>query len=109
MDKTIKKIYVMVSNDIIDTINKDNLFPSREDLLFAIKKNVKEIYTYDLTPFCFDTLDQGYDVILLKDFKQIVLSELLLNNGKYTIKEIRKEHKVLRLFLAGTLNWDPII
>ena len=65
------------------------------------------LYTTCLDFFCFDLLDQGYEVIVSRfDGRQIVMSELLTNPEKYEkptilgVKEIRKAHNIRRLLVG---------
>lgn len=65
------------------------------------------IRTYCLDFFSFDTLEKGYDVIVVFRSGYIQLSELLDNTGEYTDKEIRKAHNVHKMLVAGAFKFKP--
>ena len=61
-------------------------------------------FTNCLDFFCNDT--NVFDVkILCYNGDYISRNELLLNNGDYTDKEIRKEHNILKMLKAGTFKF----
>lgn len=54
--------------------------------------------------FCFDT--NATDVVIInKNGNYISRNELLVNNGCYTTKQIRKSHNILKLFKANAFKW----
>ena len=105
------EIYVVIEEEIEkNTYLKDKeykvVLPYAH--LYNIVKKEKpngNIATYDTTIFCFDTLDKGYDVILLKKNEFIRLSELLENKYDYTNKEMRRAHNVFKMFRANAFKW----
>lgn len=48
-------------------------------------------------------------VIFSKSGSYVSVQEILKNDGIYTEKEIRKEHNILKIFLAGGLVWQQAI
>ena len=54
--------------------------------------------------FSFDTLVDDV-IVLCNDGSKISRNELLLNDGTYTNKQIRKAHNIQRLLIAGTFNF----
>lgn len=54
----------------------------------------------------FTTDNQAEDVIIVDNKgNTISRNELLKNNGKYTSKEIRVTHNILKMFKANSFNW----
>jgi hypothetical protein len=77
----------------------------KEVLLEVDLNNNDMIYTNCLSFFCFDC--KAHDVIIIdKEGNYISRNELLLNQGNYTTKEIRKQHNILKMFLANSFNWQ---
>ena len=53
----------------------------------------------------FTTDNEAEDVLIMsKNGKTLSRNELLENNGKYTLKEIRKEHNILKMFKANSFE-----
>jgi hypothetical protein len=73
-----------------------------------MENNTPTIYTYDLTVFCFDTLNLGYNVVIINSNKYISLEELLLNDGRYIQKEIIVAHNVLKMFIANSFKMETL-
>lgn len=86
------------------TIHYD--FKDGTELSYSEGILAKDVFnTNCLEFFSFDT--EVDDVIIVNSKRQYIRrSELLLNNGKYTSKEIRKEHNIYRMFLANSLKWQ---
>lgn len=63
----------------------------------------KRIQTNCLVFFSFDYLEKFEDVIICSEFGCISLKGLL--KGDHTIKQIRREHNALKLFMARALEW----
>ena len=69
-----------------------------------------ESFTTHCTNF-FNT-DNPDCMIVCEDNRYILVEELLQNNeGQYTMKEIRKEHNIEKMFRAGAIRWEnpPIV
>lgn len=104
-----KTIYVIVGqSDISERLRESHYLPSRLDRQNGMNLDLDNIITYDLTVFCFDTLNKDYNVILLDGDQYISLSELLNNTGEYTTKHMRIAHNVLKMFIGGAFNWRSI-
>ena len=75
----------------------------------AISRGQEIIHTFALNFFCFDKLDQGYDVILVAKDGYIQLSDMLQNKGQgYSLgKEIRRAHNMQKMFVANALQFKP--
>lgn len=80
-----------------------------EDDYYTIQSTQKKynIHTVHFETHCLLFFkDFNLDVtILCEDGRYINNQELLKNTGEYTDKEIRKEHDVLKMFLAGAFRW----
>lgn len=92
---------------IIQLDYQSELAEPYETVLESIKQGKEFIFTYCLDFFNFSMLDKGYEVTLSRNEEgsELNLSELLLNNGEYTDKQIRREHNVARLYKAGCFNF----
>ena len=79
---------------------------SYKEVLEQIDLNDNDIiYTHCLSFFYFDC--EAHDVIIIdKEGKYIRRNELLENKGNYTTKQIRKQHNILKMFLAGSFEWQ---
>ena len=44
-------------------------------------------------------------VVISKSGKELSRNELMKNKGNFTLKEIRKEHDILKMLKANTFNW----
>ena len=79
---------------------------SYKEVLKQIDLNKKIIiYTHCLSFFCFDC--KAHDVVIIdKEGKYIRRNVLLENKGNYTTKQIRKQHNILKMFLANSFNWQ---
>ncbi|ELP6119395.1 TPA: hypothetical protein I7730_00690 [Vibrio vulnificus] len=72
----------------------------------AIEKCSDIIKTTCLSFASFVYLGKGYDVVvLMKNGKQIVLSELLENNRPYINKEIRVAHNIAKMLVARSISF----
>ncbi|KPM97505.1 hypothetical protein [Vibrio alginolyticus] len=72
----------------------------------AIEKGEDNIKTCCLNFASFDQHRKGYDVVvLMKNGKQVVLSELLENNRPYIDKEIRFAHNISKLLVARSIRF----
>lgn len=64
------------------------------------------ILTNCLNFFCFEVCDDGYDVkVIKKNGDYILMSELLLNTGEYTVKCMNTGHNVTRMLIAGAFGY----
>lgn len=84
-------------------INYD--FISGNELSYVEGLEAKDNFeTNCLDFFSFDNLK--YDVkVLKKDGSYILMSELLDNDGSYTLKQIRIAHNLQKLLKGGTFNF----
>ena len=56
----------------------------------------------------FQVENEAEDVVIVsKNGKTLSRNQLLKNNGKYTVKHIRKEHNILKMFKSGSFSWQP--
>ena len=54
----------------------------------------------------FDNDEEVDDVVIISKNGSILSRKLLLeNNSNYTIKEIRKEHNIYKMFIANSFKW----
>ena len=75
-------------------------------VLKKVEEGQKTINTQCLNFFNFDYLEKGYDVQIISDDGYILLSELLENNmNEYSLKNIRKEHNVMKMYIAGSFEY----
>ncbi|MDR1230796.1 MAG: hypothetical protein LBK61_05285 [Spirochaetaceae bacterium] len=74
-----KKIYVFMDRDVIVGFSPLRyIYPvSHDSVIKEMEKGADTIYTHDPSFFQFDTLNEGYDAIVLRGGNGIVLSELL--------------------------------
>ena len=78
---------------------------SYEGVLGAMEQNEPEIHTYCLDFFSAQYADD-YEVIVHDgEGCIIVMSEVLANQGNYTMKEIRKSHNLRKMLVAGSLTF----
>jgi hypothetical protein len=107
-----KKIYVFLDLDLIEVDTGKYILPiSHDSVVLAMKKRIEVIYTHDPYFFQFDTLNDGYDVIVLRNNEGIVLSELLDRDkrGKYGVeKEIRWGHNAYKMLMANAFTMCPM-
>lgn len=55
----------------------------------------------------FTTENEARDVVILcKNENVIYRNKLMLNDGTYTVKEIRPSHNILKMFKAGSFKWE---
>lgn len=48
-------------------------------------------------------------IIVCEDGRYMLVSEILENNrGQYTQKQIRKEHNIEKMFIAGAFEWEGL-
>lgn len=86
------------------TINYN--FTSGDELSYKEVKDCPNGYNIKTNCLQFFNLHSGDDVtILRKDGRYINNLELLKNTGVYTDKEIRSQHNILKMFIAGAFNW----
>ena len=93
-----KKIYFIV-NEVSPNYYDFNtkILINFDDTEFAISIGDEVIYTTSMAHFSFDLLDKGYQIFLCKHNKAIEIKP-----GMPEIeKDLRKQHNILRLFLAG--------
>jgi hypothetical protein len=106
-----KRIYVFLDLDIIEVYPAKYIFPIAHDsVIREMRKGTDIIFTHDPWFFQFDTLKEGYDVVVLRDDKEVVLSELLNpeTREKYIQKEIRWAHNVYKMLMAGAFIMQPM-
>jgi hypothetical protein len=110
MDKE-KIIYVLLDTDIIETYSGKHIFSAAHDsVIREMKKGTEIIFTHDPCFFQFDTLEEGYDVVVLRGDKGVILSELLNpeTREKYIQKEIRWANNVYKMLMAGAFIMQPM-
>jgi hypothetical protein len=106
-----KHIYIFLDLDIIEVYPAKYIFPvSHDSVVREMKKGTEIIFTHAPCFFQFDTLEKGYDVVVLRDDKGIVLSELLnpKTREKYIQKEIRWANNAYKMLMAGAFNMQPM-
>ena len=54
--------------------------------------------------FCVDTIAEDI-VIVSKNGSSISRNMLISNDGRYTEKEIKPAHNILKMFKAGSFHW----
>lgn len=81
---------------------------SYHEVWATMKESSKEVglQTHCLDFFCFDYLDICEVIVWRKDGRFISMSQLLLNDGSYTDKEIRKEHNIHKMLKSGAFKWN---
>lgn len=72
---------------------------------FALKRNMPDIHTTDLTECSFGLLDLGYKIFLRKRGKTLNLYPGMDTVGN---KEIRKQHNLMKLVVGGYFDEDFI-
>jgi hypothetical protein len=107
-----KKIYVFMDRDIIAGFSPlGRVHPvSHDSVIKEMEKGVDTIYTHDPSFFQFDTLNKGYDVIVLRGDNGIVLSELLdlEKSQKYIQKQMRFGNNTFKMLMAGAFSMVPV-
>jgi hypothetical protein len=107
-----KRIYIFLDLDIIEVYPAKYIFPVAHDsVIREMKKGTEIIFTHDPYFFQFDTLIKGYDVVVLRDDKGVVLSELLNpeTSEKYTEKKMRWANNVYKMLMADAFIMQPMI
>jgi hypothetical protein len=108
----VKKIYIFMDKDLIDGPSPlEYICPiSHDSVVREMKNGTKIIYTHDPSFFQFDILAKGYDVIIIRGNKGIVLSELLDSgkSEKYTDKHMRFGNNTYKMFMAGAFAMVPM-
>lgn len=66
----------------------------------AIELGYELIYTTSMANFSFDLLDIGYQIFLVKNRKVVEIKPGMPELEK----DLRKEHNILKLFLAGVFD-----
>jgi hypothetical protein len=100
-----------MDKDCIPTSTGEYIFPiSHDSVLKEMKKGTDIIYTHDPSFFQFDTLTDGYDVIVLRSGNGIVLSELLDSeqSEKYIDKQMRFTNNAYKMLMAGAFAMVPM-
>jgi hypothetical protein len=107
-----KRIYVFLDLDVIEVAPAKYICPIAHDsVIREMEKGTDIIYTHDPYFFQFDTLGNGYDVIVLRNGEGIVLSELLdpVARDRYGIeKEIRWGNNACKMLMAGAFPMLPM-
>lgn len=71
-----------------------------------IEQGVTPLYTNCLHLFSFDLMNKGYNVKVLKrNGDYILMSELLQSRNGYTVKHIRKSHRLDKLLLGNCFEF----
>ena len=102
MTKPTKTINVYLDNCLILDLWD---YRSIEKFLSGLLTCNSSINTNCTDFFCFDTLDKGWNVVVYQRNHSIDLYDLLNVPGKYTKKEIRKEHNARKLLMSGALKF----
>jgi hypothetical protein len=114
MNEELKKIYIFLNTDIIETAPGKYKFPvSHDSVIHEMEKGAGVIYTHDPSFFSFENLEKGYEVIALREdhagWKGIVLSGLLNQKGvRYIDKEMRPGNNAHKMLMAGAFEFQPI-
>jgi hypothetical protein len=118
----LKRIYVFMDLDVIEVYpakivngvevsSPKYIFPvSHDSVVQEMNHGTDIIYTHDPSFFNFDTLEKGYDVIVLRNDKGVVLSQLLDSKARYQYvnREIRWEHNTYKMLMAGVFEMQPM-
>lgn len=106
-EKPAKIIVVIMDETFSDSkIIWESYFGIRK-IITDPKTETSTIFTHNTDFFCFDTLEYGWNVLVLDKTGSIDLYDLLHVPGKYCAKQIRKAHNVRKLLMAGALKFHP--
>ena len=99
-----KLIIVLLSLDNIDSDILNRTMFSIKGFQTAIKNNIPEIYTTQTSAISSYYYDKGYDIKIISDDKQVLISDLLNNR---TIRPTQNWEKLLYSnYLDINCDWE---